>query len=82
MARINLPEKPTAEQFEKAEPLLLREILKDYYTEGNIKLADFRRVQPGQYTGEFRDGKKRFSFNINSDREVVTFKPINKSAIK
>lgn len=78
---IKLPENPTKEQFQKAEPLVLREIIKEYYTEGNVRVRDYRRVSPGKYTGEFVDGQKRFSFNIDSSRNNISYKPINRDAI-
>ncbi len=78
---LKLPENPTPEQFKKAEPLILKRILKEYYTDGNIRVVDYRRVSPGKYTGEFKDGKKRFSFTIDNPRDNVNYKAINPNEI-
>lgn len=76
---IKLPENPTPEQFEKAEPLLVKAIIEETYTDG-IDSVNFRRVKPGQYTGEFRDDKKRFRFDFEASKGI-SYKPINPEEI-
>lgn len=78
---IELPDNPTPEQFKKAEPLLLKAIIEEYYTDGVDRLVEYRMVKPGRYQGEFVDGKKRFSFDVNSGGNSIDYKPINPEAI-
>lgn len=79
---IKLPDNLTAEQFARLEPKLIEAILEQYYIDGITQISNYRLIRPGSYQGEFRDGKKRFSFNINGDRDTVTYKPINKEEIQ
>ena len=76
---INLPNNPTPEQFAKAEPVLVKQIIEGTYTSG-VDSVDFRRVKPGKYTGEFRDGKKRFMFSFEAG-SGISYKPINPEEI-
>ena len=76
---IKLPDNPTPEQFAQAEPLLVKAIIEETYTDG-IDDVDFRRVKPGKYTGEFRDGKKRFMFDFEAGKGI-SYKPINPEEI-
>lgn len=81
---MQLPTDITPEQFEKAEPLIVAALLEEYYTAGIAPLRpqDFRRVKPGQYTGEFRsqDGRSRFTFEIGA--KDIFYKPITLGAAK
>ena len=81
--RFELPDNPTPEQFEQAEPIILQAILEEYYTDGMepINKRDYRRIAPGRYQGEFRDEGRRFSFNVDVDAEVVSYRPINPEEI-
>lgn len=72
---MKLPQNPTPEQFKSAEPLIVKEIIEQTYTSG-VDSVDFRRVKPGKYTGEFRDGKKRFKFNFEAGKGI-DYQPIN-----
>ena len=76
---IKLPDNPTPEHFAQAEPLLVKAIIEETYTDG-IDSVDFRRVKPGKYTGEFRDGKKRFMFDFEAGKGI-SYRPINPEAI-
>lgn len=78
---IKLPENVTPEQFKQAEPLVIRGIIEEFYTDGIDELVDYRMVKPGSYTGEFRDGKKRFRFEFDADKERITYDPINPEEI-
>lgn len=80
---LNLPDTPTPEEFEQAEPIILQAILEEYYTDGMEPIAkrDYRRIAPGRYQGEFRDEGRRFSFNIDVDADIVSYRPINPEEI-
>lgn len=78
---IKLPDNPTPEQFKKAEPVLLKAIIEETYTDGIDQIVNYRMVKPGKYQGEFRDGKKRFSFDIDTDKGNIGYKPINPEEI-
>jgi hypothetical protein len=88
---LKLPENPTPEQFEKAEPLVVQAILEEYF--GKIKPlkraegsdpgdGEFVRVRPGQYKGIFLPpkGATRFAFEIG-DKDVV-YMPLNPETLE
>ena len=77
---IKLPDNPTPEQFKKAEPLVIKQIIESVYTDGIDQLVNYRQVKPGKYTGEFRDGEKRFSFDFEEGKGI-TYGSINPEAI-
>lgn len=89
---LNLPPNPTPEQFDKAEPLLVQNILEQYYRDGikplkrvdaNPKAGEFMRVAPGQYKGIFidRDGQMQFAFEFNNATDDINYSPLNPEAI-
>lgn len=77
---LKLPDNPTPAQFKKAEPLIVKAIIEETYTDGIDQLVNYRMVKPGKYTGEFRDGKKRFAFDFESGKGI-SYKPINPEEI-
>lgn len=87
---MTLPENPTAEQFNKAEPIIVQAIIEEYYRDGITPLTrvegdpntnEFQRTAPGEYKGVFSsaDGKTQFAFEIN--KSDINYSPLNPETI-
>lgn len=86
---IKLPDNPTPEQFEQAEPVLVRGILEESYgrikplkrVDGEPKANEFQRIAPGEYKGIFMppQGATQFAFEIGNSG--VSYLPLNPETI-
>jgi hypothetical protein len=87
-----LPDDPTPEQFAKAEPIMLQQIIEENFDtaafearqngqyQGNIidplDMNRVRRVAPGRYVGEFTDNNGSDRYRFELDDKGITFSPI------
>ncbi len=88
---LNLPENPTPEQYEQAEPIIVQAIIEQYYrdgiqpltrVEGNPQQNQYQRVAPGEFKGVFSsaDGRTQFAFEIDSSD--INYSPLNPETIE
>ncbi|MEM7773858.1 MAG: hypothetical protein AAF327_25555 [Cyanobacteria bacterium P01_A01_bin.37] len=87
---LKLPPDPTPEQFEQAEPLIVKYIIESQYLDGILPLTkadgdpqenQYTVTAPGAYAGQFTDSDGAARFEFEFDDEGVSYSPINPEAI-